>query len=460
MNQTFKHFWAHRRQNAWIITEIALVVILSFYFIDYFTVIAYDTYLSRPATDFEREHLLVGQMGSISTETNTDNHAEESPDTAQANSLERFWQRFWQKEWTNLNSIRDQIRALPEVQSAGFLTRAAYGATYFHVNSYSSENDSTRKCGAYLAEFNLHEQFFETMGLTPLEGSIAAEVLSEECPADGAVITRSMAMALFGTEQVVGRRIVEWDASDRALQKTGEPQVVKRFTIAAVVEDFRLIPYDRYAYVILTPVDWPVGDLSPQLFIRLRPDADATAFVNKINSSKPALFQAGSRILVSVVNYNDYLKRQTSKGRDQNDIASLLSTFIVLLLINVLLGTLGTFWLQLRKRTEDIGIMRSFGAKRKHIFWMVWCEAALLTFIACIIGQVIWLQFAFNVGVCPGLSHSGTGSETDWVSTFWLHYLIICFIQYVVMLIIVTIGVMAPTFIAMYKRPVKALHYE
>ena len=63
MNQTIKNFWANRRQNAWIVVEIALVAILSFYFLDYFVVSFYDTHLCRPAGDFERDHLVVGQVG-------------------------------------------------------------------------------------------------------------------------------------------------------------------------------------------------------------------------------------------------------------------------------------------------------------------------------------------------------------------------------------------------------------
>ena len=139
---------------------------------------------------------------------------------------------------------------------------------------------------------------------------------------------------------------------------------------------------------------------------------------------------------------------------------SVMGTFIALLLLNVILGTLGTFWLQIRKRTEDIGIMRSFGAKRRHIFWMLWREAALLTFIAAVIGQIIWLQFAMNVGLAHGFTMSGTGQETDWVNTFWLHFLIVCAIQYLLLLAIVTLGMVVPTFRAMYKRPVEALHHE
>ena len=129
-------------------------------------------------------------------------------------------------------------------------------------------------------------------------------------------------------------------------------------------------------------------------------------------------------------------------------------------MLNVVLGTLGTYWLQLRKRTEDIGIMRSFGAKRRDIFLMVWGEIALLTLVACFIGWIIWLQFAFNFGLSKGQTMSSNGNETDWVNTFWLHFLIICVIQYLLMLVIVTLGIIIPALIAMYRKPVNALRHE
>ena len=117
----------------------------------------------------------------------------------------------------------------------------------------------------------------------------------------------------------------------------------------------------------------------------------------------------------------DY-EKNVSYGLEDSMLYSLLGTFIGLLLLNVMLGTLGTFWLQIRKRTEDIGIMRSFGAKRRDVFWMLWREAALLTFIAAVVGQIIWLQFALNIGLATGFTLGGTGQETDWLSIFWKHF--------------------------------------
>ena len=438
MNQTIKNFWANRRQNAWIVVEIALVAVLSFYFLDYFVVSFYDTHLCRPAGDFERDHLVVGQVG-VSPQA-------ASPDSTGEVSL------------ANLYALRDKVRALPEVQYAG-LPVDFVGEGYSRLSTFRAEADTTRRCGAHSMIFLLGEQFFETQGLTPVKGSPSAEKLSNECPADGAVITRSMALALFGTDQAVGRRIVETDYDGDAVQHGPADRIVARYTVFGVVEDFRLKPHERYAYVVLKRVT-AVSTNTPRMLIRLRPGEDADEFVIRQNSADRQLdLMTGEYGLAVVRTYTEY-QEQLSANESDNMVFYVMGTFVALLLLNVVLGTLGTFWLQIRKRTEDIGVMRSFGAKRSNVFWMLWREAALLTFVASVIGWVIWLQFAINTGLATGFTMTGTGQETDWVNTFWLHYLIICAIQYVLLLAIVTLGMVVPTFRAMYKRPVEALRHE
>lgn len=434
-----KTLWAHRKQNGFVFAEIILITVLSFYFIDQLVVTTYDIHFCRPVGDFEREHLLVAQVGDLSM-------PEEERDTIKV-SLAALY------------ALRDQIQALPEVQNAALVNDfiGAGGDGYNYISTFSSETDSTRRCGARQRGFLLHEKYFETQGLTPIEGSPSAAQLSDECPEDGAVISRSMALALFGTDQVVGRRIMEWDFSDRALREKGGYTPVKHYTVAGVLEDFRLLSYERYAYSILVP-QTRLWNLTSQMLIRLRPEVDAEAFVSKMKGTMKEELRSGNLALVSLKTYPEYSK-QFAFG-DYAVIGTLIGLMLGLLLVNVMLGTLGTYWLQLRKRTEDIGIMRSFGAKRRNIYNMVWGEIAVLTLIACIIGQIIWLQFAINFGLSQGQSMASNGQETDWVNNFWLHFLIICVIQYLVMLVIVTLGIIIPALIAMYRKPVNALRHE
>ena len=442
---TIKNFWAHRRQDGFVLVEIALVALLSFFFLDNFVVIAYDTYFCRPAGEFEREHLLVGAIGTITADKSS---VVVSNDVADSARLKPFEQEALQK-MANQKALRDQVRALPEVQSAGLIDYHVGTSFSNYPHIYCVESDTAKWCDAFQASFIPGEQFFETLGLTAIDGSPSAAQLSEDCPEDGAVITRSMALTLFGTDQVIGRRIVEMDHSDAQ-------QVLFRYRIAGVIEDFRLRPHERHAFSIIIPRR-VISDYGPKMLVRLRPEVDPVAFISRL--TLPGDIKAGNQSLVYFKTYMECEKDRIGNN-EYTIVFSIMGIFIALLLLNVVLGTLGTFWLQIRKRTEDIGIMRSFGAKRRHIFAMLWKEAALLTFIAAVIGQTIWLQFAMNVGLAYGFSRSVSGQDEDWVNTFWLHFLIVCAIQYVLLLIIVTLGMVVPTFRAMYKRPVEALHHE
>ena len=481
---TFKNFWAHRRQNGFVFAEITLIAVLSFYFIDHITVTTYDRYFCRPAGDFEREHLVVGQVGLTPSPLplkGEDGHLPEAEYDSQQNIPLSPSEEERGEGLSTLYALRDQIRALPEVQSVHLAVGFIGDEYMYYVSIFSSEADSSRRCGAREGWFLTNEHFFETQGLTPIEGSPSAEELSR-CPNDGVVVTRSVARALFGTDQATGRRMVEWNFSDRALQ-AGGPQIMNRYTIAGVVEDFRFTPYERHAYSILTPRPTPV-DLTPKVLIRLKPEADAEAFVNRYNAAphippaggtqsdeSPAakdtlrrettgsLLRSGNHFLAGLITYNDFLA-QKAPTEDSGMIATLLGILLALFLLNVVLGSLGTCWLQLRKRTEDIGIMRSFGAKRRDIFWMIWKEAALLTILASILGQLIWFQFAINIDLSDGLSMTyASYMPKDWVDIFWLHYIVICAVQFLILLAVVTLGIVVPAWRACRKRPVDALQH-
>ena len=169
------------------------------------------------------------------------------------------------------------------------------------------------------------------------------------------------------------------------------------------------------------------------MLIRLKPDANAKAFIAK-NSTKEGFIQEGYKALVQLKTYKEY-KNENPNFTSQYILLNIIGLFLGLFLVNVVIGTLGTYWLQIRKRTEDIGIMRSFG-------------------------QVLWLQFALRVGFANGLNEIKTGQESDWVTSFWPHFFVVCGVQYLVLLAIVTLGIIVPSLIAMYTKPVNALRHE
>ena len=446
-----KNFWAHRRQNGFVFVEIALIAVLSFWLLDHIIVWAYDSYFCHADGEFEKEYLLIGQTARTTpiTAEALQTEAEEYSDTARLKPFEREALRVI----ASLYAFRDEVRALPEVQSVCLTHQfVGDGQGMWNYHALAPEADTTKTCSSYTETFCLNESYFETLGMTAVEGSPAVEALSRDISTDGVVITRSLALQLFGTAEAVGRRLVEIQYKPGPDNKDVES--VTHHTVAGVIEDVKPAPHERYYYVAFFPVNSFLSN-TPKMLIRLKPEVDAGEFIAKYKGKTTN----GTYAFAQLKAFNDYQDKNIFIS-DQYIIITLLSTLGLLFALNVVLGTLGTFWLQIRKRTEDIGIMRSFGAKRRHLFWMIWGEGALLTLLACIVGQLIWLQFAVNIGLADGNIRATSLRETDWVNTFWLHFLVVCAIQYVLQLIIVTLGMVVPTFRAMYKRPVEALHHE
>ena len=133
----------------------------------------------------------------------------------------------------------------------------------------------------------------------------------------------------------------------------------------------------------------------------------------------------------------------------------------VFFLINLCLGIIGTFWMQTKRRTEESGIMRAFGASKMRIFCTLIAEGAILTLLATLLGDIIWLQFTASWDLLSkGNITSVSGMENDWVTQFWPHFLIISLIVFLLLLAVVSIGIALPAWNVCRRKIVEALRDE
>ena len=434
-----KSLWTHKKQNGWIFAEIAIIACLGWFIVDFLVVTFYATHLCTPAGEFEKDHLCVGQMGVIRSESASE-------------------QIVTDEEAQSVYVIREKLASLPEVASV-CLTPDYLGAdlNFYNWRTLALADDTTRTIGFSQFFYYQNERFFETQGLRAIEGSPDAETLSRQIAPDGIVVTRSVAQRLFGHDQVVGKRVAMTDT--RYVDGKIVHEVAGYHTIAGVVEDVKGAPNERYPYVVFFPHPDNSASAYSKLLVRLKPDADAEDFVRRLTPTLTSDYRAGVCVLNNLETYRQHYDNQVA--HDYTIYTTLATVPLVLFAIIVVLGTLGTFWLQIRKRTEDIGIMRSFGAKRRDIFLQIWGEAAVLTVLACLAGCLVWFQFAIHWDLLSnGNAYGSSGLEQDWVVRFWPHFLIVSGVQCLLLLAVVTLAVMVPTFIAMYKRPVEALHHE
>ena len=175
----------------------------------------------------------------------------------------------WPSEMTE--ERRDQmLRQLSDVEGVAsvYLYSDDYGSVGFTNNACTVcnyEGDTT-----YVANVNFvpDAHFFETYGLHPLPGSPSAEQLSRIQNMDRQVVlTRSGAIALFGTTDVVGRKFTIINQ---------EPTEV---TVAGVVEDFRKSVSNTLRSLVITVYE--LQHTKCQYIIRLKPGLNSRHFVEE-----------------------------------------------------------------------------------------------------------------------------------------------------------------------------------
>lgn len=299
-------------------------------------------------------------------------------------------------------------------------------------------------------------RFFETYGLQPLPGSPSAEQLSHLQKADHQVVlTRSGAMALFGTVDVLGRQLtISYE----------EPLVE---TVVGVVEDFRKSVATTLRSLIIMP--WELRHTRCYYVIRLKDDIDAHRFVEEhgpdlVRSGKTS-FNRISRLMT----FDDHLQQmELDDGRTQEVNRSLALSFFFL--VNLMLAVIGTVWLHAKRRTEECGVRRAFGATRRRVLFDFLWRNALLATVAVVIGCIIYLNYAHSgIQVYNGEEHCETlytnlvfdlPTDKTWVDYFWPHFLVVSTIVYLIILCTVLIGTAIPAVKIIRTRITNALRDE
>ena len=263
--------------------------------------------------------------------------------------------------------------------------------------------------------------FFETYGLKPLPGSPSDEELSHIKTVDRQVVlTRSGAIALFGTEDAVGRHFTI--CYDPAYE----------VTVAGVVEDFRMSVPTTIRSMIITTKE--LQTTSCQYVIRLKKGVNASRFVEEHGQDLIRSGRTGFNRISNLMTFDEYLQQlELDDGRTQEVNRSL--ALALFFLINLMLAVIGTVWLHAKRRTEECGVRRAFGATRWRVFFDFLWRNALLATAAVIIGCIIYLNYAHSgIQEYDGGEYyetlytiQGAMLSTDkiWVDYFWPHFLVV-----------------------------------
>ena len=351
---------------------------------------------------------------------------------------------------------QQMLRQLSDVEGvvSVYLYDDNYGSVGFTFHAYAIcnyEGDTT-----YVASVNFvpDSHFFETYGLRPLPGSPSAEQLSHVQNMDRQVVlTRSGAIALFGTTDAVGRKF------------TISNQV--EVTVAGVVEDFRKSVSNTMRSLIITAQE--LQHTECHYIIRLKDGLDARRFVEEHGQDLIRSGKTGFNRISRLTTFDEHLRQmELDDGRTQEVNRSLALAFFFL--VNLMLAVIGTVWLHAKRSTEECGVRRAFGATRRRVLFDFLWRNALLATAAVVIGCIIYLNYAHSgIQVYNGEENyetlytmTGMDLPTDktWVDRFWPHFLVVSAAVYIIILCTVLIGTAIPAMKIIGTRITNALRDE
>lgn len=425
-----KNLWARRSRNGWLLAELILVSIVSWIILDPVIVVTHDRNIPL---GYDADRLCLVSLGALQPQApGYDAQAEDS--TVLMN--------------TYLNLVR-RVKDFPGVELAAPLLGFCY------PNSQGSSNNSMRAEGDTLDVsimwmfFLPHTGFFETYGFRPGKGMTPEELSDYDYTKNDIVLTENTVERIFGTKDARNKRCWNVYRNDTTVMP-----------VIGTVGTFKTQSEWRPVPVLFMPMlSVEVDDIpeQAQILVRIKEGVSMNHFLHEFRPWMVKELRAGNLFARSVQSYEKVIADGEYAG--STSIYHRNLAMAAFFLINLCLGVIGTFWLQTRTRREEVGVILSFGGTPRDIVRLLMGEGAVLTFVATLVGCLLYLQYALKEGLEKAQNWLDS-TEVYWVTDFTQHFLIVSLIVFVIMLVVVLVGIYIPARRISRIPPTEALRSE
>ncbi|MBR5511220.1 MAG: ABC transporter permease [Bacteroidaceae bacterium] len=441
IKKIINQIWNERKENAWIFLELLAVSIFMWLAIDpLFNLISRDSV--DKGYDSEKIYNITYTYDN-----------KRSPK--------------YKAELDNATTIRESykqmlhlIESLPEVESyaisdGGFPGGNTYGGWEFIVDStMRADNKEVKKEIYFFTCIETTESdFLQTFSFKDVR---TGEILKKDKNGnEGVYISKSLAKELFDTESAVGKSIKMHDSDNS-------------FNVLGVYEDVQGFIYNEPGefMVMVRQYDDPsnIRHVAENIIhIKLKDGVDEYKFEKRMEDEIKPRLRAGNlycdRILSHGKLKNEFENAYGIKNKYRQNF--IISSFAILC---TLLGIIGTFWVRVVARRQEIGIMQSMGATRATIVKQFILEATLLASIAFAIAMPIVLHKIYAIGFAEplvDLMRVKPISETiAWRNKPVPHFIIVSAISYFIVVVASIVGAAIPVASTVRKEPVEALREE
>ena len=449
MRKILNNIWSQRTNNVWLFLELIVVCFVAWTQLDPIIVRLY--YRSLPS-GIDGDRMVVANILSTRPYDIADNSM------TQEERDNQYWKR--EAEYgEEANVIKRQLLAIDGVEQASIAdpVMGIYARTdlfsspggFSNMLRYAWQNDTVLVNDICYAK---DEHFFETYGIQPIAGCKTSKELSDID--QGWIVSQSLAEHYFGSPEAAINK--ELHAAFFADGDWHQP-------IVAVVNDVHVSEKDYNTWAVYSNNGTiRTGGSQNLIVLRLKPGINPRRFAEEQNYHAWN-YASDNYAVASFTAYDDI-----GSSRNQFAAPSLSYDFnlqiatAIFFLINLCLGVIGTFWMQTKRRTEESGIMRAFGATTRRVMLMFlvegWVMATVSMFIACVL-YLNYVKMGFGE-LCISTHQPGTQPDPTWVADKPLHFLIVSAIVYLIILCTVLIGTTIPAVKIVRARITEALREE
>lgn len=423
--QIVRLLWNNRKHNLWIMVEMIVISVVCWMVMDPIFVLNYNRLL---------------------------------PDGYESDGLYRLQLMQNREDTTSIpredyERIMQKLRSHPLVDAATCVLRGAYPSSPGN-NTNVLQYDTLQMETTYIPFFR-HSQFFRTWRFRSAVDGTWETLENLEVPDDGAILTADLDAMMPHGETLLGKRV--WHG--------GFDNDTVEWRVVGLMQPIKMrngmLPYA----VRLEPwkgemPEWAFYGM--RIFVRAKDDVSEARFMEEFLTWADENLQSGSLIMRDLLPFHAV---QAASDLGEGVTNELRSKYIlaVFFLFNLLLAVSGTFWLNTRTRTEEMGIRLSYGASPGNIRRMLLGEATVLVSEAVLIGCFLYFHYAY----VEGLYEYGNLFEWDksmatnrsiyLISRFEAHFLIVSLLVYLVMLVATWLGVYLPARSISHISPVEAL---
>lgn len=358
----FKNLWNRRKQNGWLFAELIIVSILTWAIIDPTAVILHNI---TSDLGYDADRLINIRIGNYRPGSKYFDNNEDDEETAMK----------------NFNIIRSKVSHLPDVEKFTVSADGINGSDYMvgQLNSGNPAIDTIAGNSLHM-NFSCSEHFFSTYGLEAAEGSPDIEQLETTTMNwNDIIITESVDRTYWPD-----RRGIE-DKQFYMFTSLGDT-IVKH--VVGIIKDFKPYSHSQISAVQLWPSQ--IGDNlisnTITLTVRLKDGIDPETYIKDNAKYIRSELQTGNFYVKSIISQRGVIRaKENSKGTTSQRNLNLF--IAALFLINLIVGVTGCVWLQTGKRIQEIGVLRSYGARRDNIVRMLLGESVVLATVAFKIGR-------------------------------------------------------------------------